>query len=165
MKKFVFIHGPNGIGKSTVCELLNKKVLKSAWLESEWARCINPFILNPEIELLTEKNITFLLRSYLECSEVDTVIFNWGFHGSRKAIYERVLNNISDIQFQYLPITLLCNEEENIKRMKLDNRSDERIARALQTRHIYEDLTCSSIDTTLLTPEETLMKIIEFIGM
>ena len=58
MKKLVFIHGPNGVGKSTTCELLHNKLINSAWLESEWARRINPFEFNEEIELLTEKNIT-----------------------------------------------------------------------------------------------------------
>ena len=163
MKKMIFIHGPNGIGKSTACEALHRQLKKSAWLESEWTRKINPFQLNDEIGELTEKNMTFLLRNYLNCSEVEYVIFNWGYHGNRKRIFEKVMKNISDLDFKYLPLTLKCDLEENIKRMKRDGRSEERIQRTIVTREIYEDLDCPSIDITALEVDETVKKIVEFI--
>jgi len=94
MTKLIFIHGPNGVGKSTLCKELHQRLENSAWLESEWVRTINPFILNDEIEKLTEDNMTFLLRNYLNCSMIKYVIFNWGFHGRRKEIFNRVLKGM-----------------------------------------------------------------------
>ena len=32
MKKMIFICGPNGVGKSIVCEMLNQKLINSARL-------------------------------------------------------------------------------------------------------------------------------------
>lgn len=83
MKKLLFIHGPNGVGKSSACRLLHERLPNSAWLESEWCRRTNPFAYTPEIEVLAERSISFLLRNYLECSQVDCVIFSYGFHGPR----------------------------------------------------------------------------------
>lgn len=164
MKKLIFIHGPNGVGKSTACALLHKKLTSSAWLESEWCRHINPFTFTPEIELLTEKNITFLLRSYLECSLVEYVIFNWGFHGPRKRIFEKVLQNLSDISYDFTPITVTCSLEENLKRMKNDGRSEERILRAIEVRAMYGGLNYPVIDTTDKSVEKTVDGILEIIS-
>lgn len=49
MKKLVFIHGANGVGKSTTCGLLHQKSRKSAWLEREWSRRISPFEFTAKI--------------------------------------------------------------------------------------------------------------------
>ena len=38
MKTFIFIHGPNGVGKSTACKTIHHRLANTAWLESEWCR-------------------------------------------------------------------------------------------------------------------------------
>jgi len=134
MKTLIFIHGPNGVGKSTACARLHRRLPGSARLESEWCRMINPFTFTPEVEALTERNMTHLLRGYLECSTVDHIIFTWGLHGPRQRIWLRVLDNLRDLPFHLLPIVLTCSEEENIRRMTQDGRIPERIRYALQAR-------------------------------
>ena len=160
MKTLILINGPNGVGKSTTCACLHQYLPHSSWLDSEWCRMINPFGFTPEIELLTERHISLLLRGYLECSLVEYVIFSWGFHGPRKRIFNRVLHHLQDLTFQLLPITLVCSEEENIRRMEQDGREDERIQGGLQTRPLYESQANKTIDTTLLTVEETVKEIL-----
>jgi hypothetical protein len=161
MKTFLFIHGPNGVGKSTVCRRLLQRLPHSAWLESEWCRMINPFDLTLEIESLAERHISVLLRGYLECSLVDTVIFCYGFHGPRKRIWERVLHNLQDLSFHLLPITLTCSEEENARRMIQDGRNAAGyLQHALQTRVVYEGLPYPVIDSTGLSVEGTVEKIL-----
>lgn len=163
MKKLVFIHGPNGVGKSTTCEVLHSKLSRSAWLESEWTRRINPFFFNSEIEKMTEENMTFLLRNYMSLSSIDIVIFNWGFHGPRKEIFKRVLLNLSDIDFEYVPIVITCSEEENVRRMRLQDRSYERIERAKLIREIYDRMSCFTIDSTYLSVNEVVEKILGYL--
>ncbi len=68
MKSLIFIHGPNGVGKSTVYARLLQRLPQLSWLDSEWCRMINPFEFTPEIEQLVEKQMSALLRGYLECS-------------------------------------------------------------------------------------------------
>lgn len=160
MKSLIFINGPNGVGKTTTCALLHRRLPRSGWLDSEWCRNINPFDFTTEIELLIECNISTLLENYLKCSLVDHVIFNYGLHGPRKRIWENVLKNLSEIDFHLLPITLVCDEEENIRRMVQDGRHAERIQRGLQTRILYENTDNLTIDTTHLTVEDTVEEIL-----
>lgn len=164
MKYLILINGPNGVGKSTACELLHQRLPHSSWLESEWCRSINPFSFTPETELLVVNNMSMLLRNYLRCSLVNYVIFSYGFHGPRKLIFEKLLHNLQDIEFTLLPITLICSEVENARRMTQDGRDAERIQRALiQTRPLYENPENPAIDTTHLTVEETVDEILKIL--
>jgi hypothetical protein len=163
MNTFIFIHGPNGIGKSTVCKAIYRRLSRSAWLESEWCRMTNPFILNEESISLVIGNLTHMLRSYLTCSWLDYVIFSYGFHGPRRQIWETVLNHLKDIPYTFAPITLTCAEEENIARMTHDGRDQARIQRALAVRHLYDELPYPKIDTTHLTVEQTADRVIELV--
>ncbi|WP_432664464.1 AAA family ATPase [Wukongibacter baidiensis] len=165
MKKLVFIHGPNGVGKSTTCELLHRKIENSAWLESEWTRRINPFTFSPEIERATEENMTTVLKNYLKLPSINTVIFNWGLHGPREKIFNKVLDNLKSVEFEYVPIIINCSEEENIKRMKEDQRSELRIERAIGIRKIYENLLHFKIDSTDMSPNEVADHIIEHLNL
>lgn len=163
MKKLIFINGSNGVGKSTLCKTLNTKIENSAWLESEWCRMTNPFAFNDEIIKMVEKNISFMLRSYLESSTLEYVIFNYGFHGPRKQIFENIIKNIRDIDYQLIPITITCSYDENKFRMLKDGRDEERISRALAVRNIYEGLDNPKIDTTDMSVEETACKVLEIL--
>lgn len=164
MKQLVFINGYAGVGKTTVSELLHTKLNNSAWLQSEWCRAINPFVFNDEIEAITEKNITSILRTYLESSFLEYIIFTWGIHGRRQIILNKVLQNLQDLNFEYIPITLLCDREEHIRRMVEDRRTEDRILRSLETRSIYELFNYPRIDTSRLTPEQTVDMIIDKIN-
>jgi ribose 1,5-bisphosphokinase PhnN len=164
MKMLIFIHGPNGVGKSTTCARLFRRLPHASWLDSEWCRMINPFDLTPEIEALAERHISVLLRGYLECSLVEHVIFCYGLHGPRQRIYERVLRNLDDLSFHLLPITLNCSEEENIRRMRQDGRDvPGYIQRSLQARAVYEGLPYQVIDSTGLSVEETVDHILQLL--
>jgi cytidylate kinase len=163
MSTFVLIHGPNGVGKSTVCKAVHHQLSRSAWLESEWCRMTNPFTWNEEMISLTTNNITHMLHSYLSCAWLDYVIFSYGFHGPRQQIWDTVRNNLQDIPHTFVPITLTCAEQEHIERMTRDGRDQARIQRALDARHIYEALPYPRIDTTHLTIKQTADRIIEIV--
>ena len=163
VKAFIFINGPNGVGKSTVCQVLHQRLSPSAWLESEWCRMTHPFVWNEEVILLTINNITQILRSYLTSSWLDYVIFSYGFHGPRRQIWETVYKNLQDISYAFAPVTLTCDEEENIIRMRQDGRDEARIRRALSVRHLYEALPYPNVDTTRLTVEHTVDRVIDII--
>lgn len=42
-KNLIVIIGPNGVGKSSVAKSLLSHYLKSAFVDSDWCRVINPF--------------------------------------------------------------------------------------------------------------------------
>lgn len=164
MKKLIFINGPAGIGKTTTCRKLLSKMNNTAWLESDWCWALNvlPTAFTPETELMVEKNVSFLLRNYLECSLVECIIFNWVLH--RKHIFDRVIKNLSDLEYQLITVTLICSEEEHLRRMVEDGRDEERIKRSVNYRYLYDGLSNPIIDTTNLSVEETVVRIMEIVG-
>jgi hypothetical protein len=163
MNTLIFINGPNGVGKSTVCKAVHLQLQQSAWLESEWCRMTHPFTWNEEIVALTTNNLAHMLRSYLCCVWLDYVIFSYGFHGPRQQIWDTVLGSLQDIPYTFTPITLTCKEDEHLARMSREGRDPARIQRALAVRHLYEDLPYPIIDTTHLTVEQTAGRVIEIV--
>ena len=61
MKKLIIINGTMGTGKSTVSELILKKLEKSVYLDGDWCWNMNPFTVNEENIEMVLKNIIFLL--------------------------------------------------------------------------------------------------------
>jgi 2-phosphoglycerate kinase len=48
MKNLLFIWGPNGIEKTTICKEIMRKLPNSPYIDSDPCRLINPFILSDE---------------------------------------------------------------------------------------------------------------------
>lgn len=166
-KKLIFVCGPNGVGKSSTCRELVDYIDDSAYVDSDWCTLRNPFMLNEETVDISRQFMQFMLIKYLECSIYNNIIWTYGFHGHRKDSFEKIMIELRrlKVDFDFIPIILTCNINENIKRMKQDNRDDARIERAIgNTRKIYSDYTFSTIDTTNMTIEETICEIKKIVG-
>lgn len=166
MKKLILICGPNGVGKSTASKALHGSLSKSAYIDSEYCCSINPFELNPDTIQLFKANISALMINSFQSACIQTVIFPYGFHGPREGIFQSVLDDLKklDIIYEFHPIILHCELDENIRRMRNDNRSEERIQRAIKnTRHLYDRYDYPKIDTTNRSVAETVNQILEMI--
>ncbi len=165
MKKLLFICGSNGIGKTTICKEIIRKLPNSAYVDSDPCRIMNPSILNDETIPTIAKNISDLIINYIDCPVVETVVFSYGFHGRRKEIFEKVMQAVSKKEFNFVPFLLSCSEEENIKRMDMDNRSSERKRRAIEeSRKAFDDIPYPSIDITNFSASEAAENIIKKAG-
>ena len=167
MKKLIFICGANGIGKSTACRELNMKLNNSALVDSDFCRLIYPFEFSEDIKATITKNMSALLINYFSCSAVDNVIFLYGFHGPRKKMFEDVMKyiNANNVKYEFVPIILECELEENIRRAERDNRSLERIKYGIEaTREIYKQYNYPKIDVTNLSVEETVNALLKVIS-
>ena len=166
MKKLILVCGANGVGKSTACKALTKKLPKSAFIDSDYCRYMNPFsFTNEEINIVVS-NISTMMINYFRCSSIENIIFQYGFHGVRKQIFASILNKITQngIEYLFCPIILFCELEENIRRMRNDYRDEERIQRAIEkTRSIYGEHDYPKIDTTLLSAEDTAERMVDVI--
>jgi len=161
MKNILFLCGPNGIGKSTICKEIIKQLPSSAYVDSDPCRIMNPFVLNDDTIPTIAKNISDLLINYLKCPIVNTVVFSYGFHGRRIEVFQCILSEISRVNHDFIPFLLWCSEEENINRMKFDNRSDDRIQRTLnESRKAFDDLNYLKLDITNLSVPEAAKTII-----
>lgn len=94
MKQLIVIMGPNGVGKTTAAKKIVEQQENAAYVDSDWCRVMNPFVFSESTKETIADNIYCLLRKYLSCSEVNEVVFTYPWHGERKAIYEKVMENL-----------------------------------------------------------------------
>ena len=77
MKKLVLINGTMGAGKTTVCEQLLPLLDAAVYLDGDWCWKMHPFVVNEENKAMVLKNIAFLLRSFLNNSGLNVILFSW----------------------------------------------------------------------------------------
>lgn len=106
MKNLLFICGPNGIGKTTICKEILRKLPNSAYVDSDPCRLMNPFILDDETIPTIAKNISDLIINYIDCLVIETVIFSYGFHGRRREVFEKVMQAVSKKGFQFYSVSI-----------------------------------------------------------
>ena len=166
MKKLIVIIGPNAVGKSTTAKMFLEKSEKCAYVDSDWCREITPFALTKSTKKAVTENIYCLLRNFLRCDDIETVIFTYSWHGVRKEIYETVMTKLKNdkLIFQETIIVLKCSLDENIKRAKEDGRDEVRLKRGIENTFLfYEEYDYPCIDTTRLSPEQVVQKIQEIV--
>ena len=166
MKNFLFLCGPKGIGKTTICKSILNQLPGSAYVDSDDCRMMNPFNLDDGTIPTIAKNISALIGNFLECNAVQTVIFSYGFHGRRKEVFDRAVRALPMHELRFMPFALICSVEENLRRMKADGRNADRMERALKTaREAYGDIEYPQIDVTDLSAEEAAARIIDRAGL
>lgn len=161
MKTLLFLCGPNGIGKTTICNEILERLPSSAYVDSEACRRMNPFELNDGSIPVIAKNISDMIGNYMRSSSIHTVIFSYGFHGRRKEVFNRVMKNLSNIPYTFVPYLLWCSEKENIRRMTEDGRDPDRMLRTVEiSRNAYDVIDYPKIDVTLFSAAEAAELII-----
>lgn len=165
MKKLIIVLGPNGVGKSTASGELLRLLPNSVYVDSDTLRMTNPGELTEEGIALHKRNILAVLKNDFSAPFIDNVIFPYGLHGHRKRLLEEMTAELSAFtDFKTITVVLTCSEEENIRRMRQDNRDDERIKRAVKnTFGRFTGLDCPVIDTTDLTPKQTAAEILKLV--
>lgn len=159
MKKLIFVCGASGIGKSTICAKLYKTLNNSAFVDSDYCRMIYPFEFSDELKSIVEDNMATMLINYLRCSTIDNVIFLYGFHGPRKQIFDNIMTRASNtgITYEFMPIILECELEENVRRARNDGRDENRIKFGLEnSRELYRQYDYPRLDITHLTVDEAV---------
>ena len=168
MKKVIVLIGPNGVGKTTTAKAIIDLKSRSAMVDSDWCRFMNPFMFTDTTRQTVTENIFCLIRNYLLNQEIDTVVFTHSWHGERKVIYDNVMAKLREtgIVFEEKVIILKCSLEENLKRSVEDGRDEERIKRGIKnTFAFYNDFHYPSIDTTELNSYEVAQRIIDIVDI
>ncbi len=70
MKRLIFLCGPNGIGKTTICRTLLHILERSTYVDTDPCRMMNPFVLNDGTIPTIAGNIASLIGNYLDCPAV-----------------------------------------------------------------------------------------------
>ena len=166
MKQLIVIIGPNAVGKTTTAKRMIEKLPQTAYVDSDWCRCMNPFSLTEITREIVKENIYCLLYNYLTCAEINTVVFTHSWHGGRKDIYDRVIKQLKNdgIEFKESIIILKCSEAENIRRAVKDDRDEKRIERGIKnTFYFYNEFDYPCVDTTSMSTNEVVEQILKIV--
>ena len=120
-----------GVGKTTICKSLYKIINNSVWLDGDWCWMMNPFEATEYNKKMVINNIGFLLRSFLSNPKYECVIFNWVIHIEN--IYESILSELQEYNYDLYKITLICDENELRKRINKDIKNGERTYGAISS--------------------------------
>ena len=144
-----------GVGKSTVGQVLKKKLPNSVFLDGDWCWDANPFVVNEETKRVVMENICFLLKNFLMCSAYENIIFCWVMHEQK--IIDELLANLPVDGCHVTAFSLLCREAELRLRLQKDMdaglRSDDIIERSITKLPLYKELATIKIDTSGMNAE------------
>lgn len=162
MKNIYLIGGTMGVGKTTTCQILKKKLPNCVFLDGDWCWDMHPFQVTPETKKMVMENICFLLNQFIRCSAYENIIFCWVMH--EQAIIDEILSGLETTDCLVHTISLICDEDEVRKRLQKDVDAGIRLAdvvpRSIERIGLYEKLDTEKIDITNITPEQAAEKII-----
>lgn len=162
MKNIYLIGGTMGVGKTTTCQILKKKLPNCVFLDGDWCWDMEPFRVTPETKNMVMENICFLLNQFIRCSAYENILFCWVMH--EQDIIDEILSKLETENCLVHPISLISSAGELKKRLQKDVdagiRSADVIQRSIARIGLYEALNTEKIDTSHITPEQAAEKII-----
>lgn len=165
MKKLIIINGTMGVGKSAVCRQLLKILTPGVWLDGDWCWSMNPFVVSEENTQMVLNNIGYLLKSFLNNTGYEYVIFCWVIH--QEAIFDQLLVQLQDLEFELHKISLVCSEQALTARLQNDVdaaiRNQDVIERSLPRLALYHDMDTQKIDVSTITTEQAAKEIIQLV--
>lgn len=164
MKHLYLIGGPMGVGKTTVCRELQKRLERSVFLDGDWCWDANPFQVTEETKAMVLENIACLLNNFLRCSAYDHVIFCWVLH--QQAVLDAVLSRLDLGNCAVRAVSLTASPEVLTARLEADvragRRGEDAMARSLGYLPLYGALSTEKLDVSCLTPGEAAARLEEW---
>lgn len=162
MKKSLYlIGGPMGVGKTTVCQLLKRRLERAVFLDGDWCWDADPFQVTDETKQMVLDNIRYLLNSFLGCSAYQNILFCWVMH--EQSILDVILSGLALDGCEVCALSLICTPEVLEERLRQDIRRGLRgpdsIPRSQSRLPLYDSLRTQKIDVSHLTPEQTAERI------
>ena len=150
MKKLYLIGGTMGVGKTTVCQEMKRKLDNAVFLDGDWCWDADPFIVTDETKSMVLDNICHLLNNFIKCSFYENIIFCWVMHEQK--IIDDILSRLNTNGCDVKIVSLICNAEELVKRLQNDIDAGIRqldiIERSIARIPLYDHLNTIKIDTS-----------------
>ena len=144
------IGGTMGIGKSTVSQILKRKLPNSVFLDGDWCWDSSPFQVTAETKEMVIKNICAVLNNFLKCSAYENIIFCWVMH--EQSIIDAIISGLDTANCRVLTVSLLCSEQELTQRLQKDVaagiRTPDVIERSVQRIPLYQNLDTIKVNTS-----------------
>jgi broad-specificity NMP kinase len=161
LKKFIIINGAMGVGKTSICKELNKKLVNSAWLDGDWCMMMNPLNFTETNQKMFLDNIYHLLNNYLSNPSFDYVLFSWVI--PREEMINYIIKKLSDNCFELVRITLLCADSKLKERMLQAGRDEATIEKSMLYQEAFRNINTKKVDTTELSVSETVDEVLRMI--
>ena len=165
MKKLILINGTMGAGKTTVSIELQKLLTPCVFLDGDWCWSMNPFTVNDETKRMVLNNISFMLNSFIGCSEYEYIIFCWVMH--RQDIIDSILGRLDLCGVETHIFTLTLAEAALTKRLREDIslgiRKPDVLERSIARIGMYDEMDTIKIDVSDITPAKAAGKIISYL--
>ena len=157
MKTLYLVGGPMGVGKTSVCQLLKRRLDRCAFLDGDWCWDMDPFVVNDETKEMVLDNICFVLERFLHCTEFENVVFCWVLH--QQGIWDAILSRLDTRGLRVVRAALVASSEALVRRLQGDiaagRRQPDVIPRSLARLPLYDKLDVLQIDTSERSAEET----------
>ncbi len=156
MKRLYLIGGTMGVGKTSVCQILNRELPNSVFLDGDWCWNAHPFVVTDETKAMVTDNIVHMLNNFINCSAYKNIVFCWVMH--RQSIIDELLKQIDTDRCEVITISLVCDEETLKARLAEDVKNCKRdadiLGRSVERLPLYAALNTLKIDTTGKSAEE-----------
>ena len=156
MKRLIVVAGPMGVGKTTACRELHRRLPRSAFLDGDWCWDLHPFTVNAQTKAMVLDNICHLLNNFLRCDACESIIFCWVI--PEQAILDAILARL-DLRGVGLHCFALVAEAEVLReRLRRDVecglRDEDVILRSLAYLGKYASLDVGRLDVRAMSPAE-----------
>ena len=162
MKKLLMVGGTMGVGKTTTCQILKRRLPNSVFLDGDWCWDMHPFQPTDETRAMVVENLCFLLNQFIRCSAYEHVIFCWVMH--EQQLLETLLGGLHLEGCRVFSFSLLCRPDILARRLQRDVASGLRskglVGRTLARLPLYERIDTRKVDVSHLTPEEAAARIL-----
>lgn len=162
MKNLYLIGGTMGVGKTTACQLLKRRLERAVFLDGDWCWDADPFRVTDETKIMVLNNICYVLNSFIHCSLYQNIILGWVMH--EQSIIDSILSKLDVLECTIKSISLVCDAGPLSERLQQDINNGIRLPDAVQKSlsriPLYDKLNTIKIDVSHLTPLETVNTII-----
>lgn len=158
--KVLILNGPMGAGKTAVGKNIAEKNLGTAFIDGDWCLDIHPFVGNRETKTMAIDNILHMIDNYRKCSVCQRIVLVWLMDD--QWVRQSIMDGISNMGLESNIVTLVCDEEELIRRwkndMKCEWRTDKWLEISLKSLSYFSALE-NCIDTSRLSINQVAEKI------
>ena len=128
--KAIILNGPMGVGKTTVGKLIAEKCPGTAFIDVDWCMDLHPFVGSRETKAMAVDNILHMVSNYMKCSVCKMIVLVWLMDDPW--VLQSVFDGLSALQAETRNVTLICDQENLLRRWKNDHACEWRTAEWLK---------------------------------
>jgi broad-specificity NMP kinase len=160
-KKLIVVNGAPGVGKTTTCRIMHQHLNRSVWLDGDWCWMANPWIVTNETKQIVEKNIAFVLNSFLGCSEYRYVLFSWILRTDE--LLNDILSQLMLSHNEVYKFTLTCDKAIYRTRLITHGTDPHKMDMCLKSLHLCQLTDSIKVNTSDNSAEKAARIIIDYL--